>query len=166
SKAQFVQLTPYSTSPPDGTISAPASDVTIPAGGSVAFDSSTTAAKYSWVFPGGSPATSTAKTPGNVTFSVPGQYDVSLTVIDSSGNSDPHPPVRRVTVIPPTPDFSIAVSPPAPQVVPGESTTYTVTVPPLSGFPGPVSLGVGSETPFPAGVTSGGFSPASITGSG
>src|SRR5262249_60867033 len=37
SKAQFVQLTPYSSAAPDGPISAPASDVTIPAGGTVAF---------------------------------------------------------------------------------------------------------------------------------
>src|SRR5262249_27798444 len=75
SKAQSVQLTPYSTSPPDGTISAPASDVTIPAGGTVAFGTTTSAAKYSWIFPGGTPKTSVAQNPGNVTFSAPGMYD-------------------------------------------------------------------------------------------
>src|SRR5262249_7261671 len=34
SKAQFVQLSAHSTSPPSGAIASPASDVTIPAGGS------------------------------------------------------------------------------------------------------------------------------------
>ena len=38
--------------------------MTITAGGSVYFSTSATAAEYSWVFPGGSPATSTVQTPG------------------------------------------------------------------------------------------------------
>ena len=164
STAQFIQLSPYSSAPPVGSIvsSAP----TIPAGGSVVFSTSTTAAKYSWVFPGGSPATSTAQNPGSVTFSAPGTYVTSLTVIDASGNSDPSPPTRTITVTPPAPDFSISVNPPAQAVVPGQPTTFTVTVTPVTGFTGTVSLTVGSESPFPAGVTSGGFSPASIAGSG
>src|SRR5206468_2495650 len=37
SKGAFVQLTPYSTVPPSGTIDSPASDLTIQAGGSVVF---------------------------------------------------------------------------------------------------------------------------------
>jgi fibronectin type 3 domain-containing protein len=166
SKAQFIQLTDQVTSPPVGAITSPASDVTIAAGGSVSFSTSTTAAKYSWVFPGGSPATSVAQTPGNVTFGTPGTYTTSLTVIDSSGNSDPNPPTRTITVTPPTADFSIAVSPPGQLVTPGQSTTFTVTVTPITGFAGTVSLNVGSESAFPTGITSGGFSPASINGSG
>lgn len=166
SKAQFIQLTPYPSPPPAGAIDSPASDVTIPAGGAVAFGTSTSAAKYSWVFPGGSPATSVAQIPGNVTFGGPGTYVASLTVIDSSGNSDPSPPTRTITVLPATPDFSIAVTPSAQSVAPGESTTFTVTVSPVRGFAGAVSLSVGSESGFPSGVTSGGFSPASISGSG
>src|SRR5262249_2772072 len=39
-------------------------------------------------------------------------------------------------------------------------------VTPLSGFTGTVSLTVGSESGFPSGITSGGFAPATIAGSG
>ena len=166
SKAAFIQLTPYSTTPPVASISSPASDVTIPAGGTVSFGTSSSAAKYSWVFPGGSPATSTAQNPGNVSFANPGTYQASLTLIDASGNSDPSPPTRQITVTPTSPDFSITVGPSAQQVVPGGTAAYTVTVTPQSGFTGSVSLSVGSESGFPTGVGSGGFSPASISGSG
>ena len=166
SVAQFVQLSPYTTAPPRGAITSPSGNTTVPAGGSVSFGTSTAAAKYSWVFPGGSPATSTAQSPGAVTFATPGTYTASLTVIDGSGNSDPSPPTRTITVTPPTPDFSITVSPSAKVVTPGQSTTFTVTVTPISGFTGAVSLSVGSESGFPGGISSGGFSPSSISGSG
>jgi galactose oxidase-like protein/PKD domain-containing protein len=166
SRASFIQLTPYSTSAPSGIIGSPASDVTIAAGATVSFGTSSAAAKYSWVFPGGSPATSTAQNPGNVTFSTPGTYQVSLTLIDSSGNSDPNPPTRQITVNPTGPDFAITVGPSAQQVVPGGAAQFTVAVTPLSGFTGSVNLTVGSESGFPSGITSGGFSPASIIGSG
>jgi hypothetical protein len=53
SVAQFIQLSASATAPPVGMISSPASDVTIAAGGSLFFGTSTTAARYSWVFPGG-----------------------------------------------------------------------------------------------------------------
>src|SRR5262249_30439856 len=51
STAQFIQLSPYGTAPPVGAIASPASDVTIPVGGSVFFSTSTTASQYAWVFP-------------------------------------------------------------------------------------------------------------------
>src|SRR5438309_4055681 len=168
SKASFIQLTPnsYSLVPPTGVITAPSGDMTITAGSAINFGTSTTASRYSWVFPGGSPATSTAQNPGNVTFSVPGTYTISLTVIDATGNSDPSPPTRTITVLPTSPDFSISVGPAEQQVFPGGLTTYTVTVAPVSGFTGTVNLGVGSESGFPAGITSGGFNPASISTGG
>src|SRR5207237_5282702 len=106
------------------------------AGSAINFGTSTTASKYSWVFPGGTPATSTAQNPGNVTFGAPGTYTISLTVIDATGNSDPSPPTRTITVLPSSPDFSITVGPAAQEVFPGGSTTYTVTVTALSGFTG------------------------------
>src|SRR5262249_40554768 len=68
SKARFIQLSAHPGVPPTGVISSPASDVTISAGGSVSFGTTTSAAKYSWVFPGGSPATSIAQNPGSVQF--------------------------------------------------------------------------------------------------
>jgi len=166
SVAKFIQISPYAAAPPTGLISAPAADTTIVAGGSVSFGTASTSAKYSWVFPGGSPATSTAKNPGNVTFSSPGEYTVSLTLIDGVGNSDPTPPTRTIKVLPVNPDFDIAISPSSKTVLPGQSTTFNVTVTPLSGFSGPVALSVGSESGFPTGITSGGFSPSTITGSG
>jgi fibronectin type 3 domain-containing protein len=166
SKATFIQLTAHSTTPPSGAISSPASDVTIPTGGSVSFGTGTTAAKYSWIFPGGSPTTSTAQSPGSVTFAAPGTYVASLTVIDADGNSDPSPETRTITVLPPTADFAITASPPSKTVTPGQSTTFTVTITPLNAFAGTVGLTVDSESGFPTGVTSGGFSPASISGSG
>lgn len=166
SMAEFVQLSPYATIPPDGAITSPTSDITIPAGGVVPFGTTSSAAKYSWVFPGGTPANSTVQNPGNVVFNTPGTYVASLTLIDSSGNSDPSPPTRTITVLPTSPDFSIAVSPSSQAVNPGQSTTFTVTVSPMTGFNGSVSLSVGSENGFASGITSGGFSPSSIAGSG
>ncbi len=166
SVAQFIQISPYASAPPKGIISTPSSDVTIGAGMSVSFGTTSSSAKYSWVFPGGSPATSTSQTPGNVTFSRPGEYVTSLTVVDAIGNSDPNPPTRTISVLPTSADFDISVSPSANTVQPGQSTTFNVTITPLSGFSSPVSLSVGSESGFPAGITSGGFSPSSISGSG
>jgi hypothetical protein len=168
SKARLIQLTPnaYSLVPPRGAITTPSGDMTIPAGSVINFGTSTTASKYSWVFPGGNPATSTAQNPGNITFGGPGTYTTSLTVIDATGNSDPSPPTRTITVLPTSPDFSITVGPAAQEVVPGGLSTYTVTVTPLSGFTGTVNLSVGSESGFPTGITSGGFSPASISTGG
>jgi chitodextrinase len=166
SVARFVKLSTTTGAPPDGVITAPAADVTIPAGGSVSFSTTTSAAKYGWVFPGGSPALSTAQNPGAVTFSTPGTYVASLTVLDANGNSDPSPPTRTIRVTPSTGDFSITVSPAARVVLPGQSATFNVTVTPISGFTGSVSLTVTSEGGFPIGVSSGGFSPATITGGG
>jgi hypothetical protein len=166
SVARFVQLSPYTTTPPRGTITSPASDATVTAGQSVTFGTTFTAAKYSWIFPGGSPATSTAQNPGAVVFSTAGTYVVSMTAVDASGNSDPSPPTRTITVLPASPNFDITVAPSWRAVTPGQSTTFTVTVTPKTGFSGTVNLGVSSESGFPAGITSGGFSPASITGAG
>ena len=162
SVAKIIQLTPFATVAPAGTISSPAANVTVTAGNSVSFSTTTAAAKYSWVFPGGTPAASIAQNPGNVIFATPGTYQVSLTAVDSSGHADPHPPTRTITVLPTTGDFSIEVSPAAVQVAPGGTATFNVTVKSLSGFAGPVTLAVSSESGFPAGITSVGFSPSII----
>jgi hypothetical protein len=132
----------------------------------VFFDTSASASGYSWVFPGGTPATSSVKTPGNVTFSSPGVYVASLTVIDGANNSDESPPSRVITVNPASADFNISVTPASRTIVPGQSAQFTVQVTGLSGFGGTVTLTVSSESGYPAGVTSGGFSPSSIIGSG
>ncbi len=165
SVATFIHLSRYVTVPPQGAITAPAANVTIGAGQAVSFTTTSSAAAYSWVFPGGTPATSVLPSQ-SVTFANPGTYAVSLTVIDSSGNSDPNPPTRTVSVLPGTADFAIVVAPSAQEVLPGGTATYTVSVAGISGFAAPVSLIVGSESGFPTGITSGGFNPTSISDGG
>src|SRR5262245_31412825 len=104
SVATFVQLRidPLNQ-PPNGTITSPTGDVTIKAGQTVTFagvgnDPDGTVTRFSWVFPSGSPSTSTSPTPGAVTFPTPGSYVVSLTVTDNDGDSDPTPATRTITV--------------------------------------------------------------------
>lgn len=57
-----------------------------------------------------------------------------------------------------TPDIAVTVSPGSRTIVPGGSTTYTVTITPLAGFTGIVSLGASG---LPAGVTAN-FNPATV----
>jgi hypothetical protein len=104
SVAKFVHL---SSSPknktPAGGITTPSGDMTIQAGTSVNFtgsgsDPDGSIASYKWIFPGGSPATSTAQNPGNVSFAEPGTYIVSFNVLDNVGANDPSPPTRAITV--------------------------------------------------------------------
>ena len=166
SKAQWIELTPHASPPPTGTIVTPAADATVTAGGTVTFTTDTVASKYAWVFPGAWPAASTAQAPAAVTYDEPGEYVASLTVIDAAGDSDPSPPTRTITVLPATADFDLTVSPPASTAIPGSPAQFTVNVVPLQGFTGAVALNVSSESGFPTGVTSGGFSPATISGAG
>ena len=106
SVAKFVRLTSTPTDQlPKGTITSPADDVTIQAGHSVDFagsatDSDDPVAAYSWIFPEGDPAASSAQSPGFVTFDDAGSYVVSLTVFDGSGVNDPSPPTRTIIVQP------------------------------------------------------------------
>jgi hypothetical protein len=106
------------------------------------------------------------KNPGNVVFNTPGIYLASLTAIDKLGNTEPDPPTRQITVLPKTPDFSITVTPPAAQVLPGQSAPFKVTIVPLRGFNSIVSLKVGIESHLATGISSGGFSPAQINRTG
>ena len=103
---------------PNGTITAPAGNVTIQVGQSVTFggsgtDADGTIAGYAWSFPGGSPASSSAQNPGAVTFAAAGTYTVTLTVTDNGGASDPTPATRTVTVqavTPPPAGLSVVVT--------------------------------------------------------
>lgn len=146
SMAAWVQVTQSpGNQPPVGTITSPAGDLTIRAGQSVTFagsgsDPDGTIASYAWVFPGGTPATSNAASPGAVVFSTPGAYDVSLMVTDNAGASDPSPPTRRITVQPavltasftsPTPGATVAGTQPVGMAVSnasGSSNTFTLTI--------------------------------------
>ncbi len=102
--ASVVQVSSTSgNQPPKGTITQPAGDVTIQAGQSVTFggsglDPDGAVSRFSWIFPDGGPAASTAQNPGPVTFPAAGTYVASLTVVDNLGDNDPSPPTRTVTV--------------------------------------------------------------------
>src|SRR5207249_3304544 len=139
SVAQFVQLPPApADQPPTGTITSPASDVTITAGQSVFFagsgsDPDGTVTGYSWSFPGGNPSTSSLATPGNVIYNTAGTFTATLTVTDNAGLTDPNPPSRTITVNP-APDFSISVTPSSQIVVQMTSTSYSVTISSANGF--------------------------------
>jgi hypothetical protein len=105
SVAQFVQLiADAGNQPPTATITSPASgNVSITAGQSVTFaatasDPDGSVISYEWVFPGGSPGKSTSMSPVTVTFSTPGVYTVSLTVLDNLLANNPSPPTVTVTV--------------------------------------------------------------------
>jgi hypothetical protein len=89
---------------PTGTITSPSSNETINAGQSVSYAGSGTSPDgtitgYSWTFPGGTPSTSNLANPGSVTYSTAGTYTSTLTVTDSNGQTDPHPPTRTITVL-------------------------------------------------------------------
>jgi hypothetical protein len=167
SMAQFVQLTPApADTPPAGTITSPATDVTITAGQSVYFsgsgsDPDGTVTAYSWSFPGGNPSTSSLATPGNVTYNTPGSFAATLTVTDNAGLNDPNPPSRNITVNP-APDFGISATPSSQMVVRTMSTSFSVTISSTNGFAGTVSLNVSG---LPSDATAS-FSSPSVTGSG
>src|SRR6266700_1151759 len=92
--------------------------------------------------------------------STPGNYTVTVT-----GTSGPlnHQTTTIVSVQqpPPSPDFTISASSPAP-ISAGQSAASTITVTALNGFSGTVSL---TDT-IPSGLSCGSISPGSITGSG
>jgi hypothetical protein len=119
SVAKFVQVSSAPTDvPPAGTITAPATDVSIPQGQSVTFAASGTATTgsitgYSWSIRGGSPATSSMQNPGAVTFATPGTYQAILTVTDTAGITDPNPPVRTITVTAVSPAPTLTSAAPA-----------------------------------------------------
>ena len=157
-----VSANPTAT-PPTGTITSPASNVSIGPGQSVSFAGSGTApdgsiSSYFWSFPGGNPSSSQLANPGNITYSTPGTYVAQLTVTDNLGVTDPHPPTRTITVA----DFSIGLSPGLNSVSPGSTATSTVTVTSGTGFVGNITFSVSG---LPNG-TSATFSPPSVANSG
>jgi hypothetical protein len=160
SVAKFVRL--LTNAAPTATITSPAGNVTINPGGSVSFagtgsDPDGTISAYSWTFPGGTPASSTAANAGAVTYATPGAYTATFRVTDNSGVTS-SPATRTITVS----DFSMSATPASRTIGPGGSTTYTATVTPVNGFTGTVAFSV---TGLPSGVTAT-FNPASVTTSG
>ena len=75
--------------PPTGTITSPASNVTVNAGQSVSFagtgtSTDSTISSYYWTLFDGNPSSSNVQNPGPVTYSIPGTHVATLTVTDSS----------------------------------------------------------------------------------
>lgn len=127
---------PASNQPPEATILAPSSHVTIQAGEFVSFAGAATdpdgsIVGYSWDFSGGAPSSS-AQSPGRVQFSQPGVYVVTFNATDDDGASDPRPDNRLVTVTegPPANSLPLAtIDAPAGRVEieVGESVTFLGT---------------------------------------
>ena len=114
---------------PDSSIAAPASNISITAGGSVSFagsgsdPDSNTPLSYRWNFGGGSGlANSTSQNPGSLQFNTPGTYLVTLTVTDAKGLADPSPAQRTITVNP-----SVASNQPPDSTISAPSTNLTIT---------------------------------------
>ena len=164
SLASMVQISTAPTDvPPTGTITSPASNVTVNAGGSVSFagtgtSTGSTISSYLWSFFDGIPSSSNLQNPGAVTYSIPGSHVATLTVTDAQGITDPHPPSVTITV----PDFTLDASPTLNSVMQGANAPYAVTVTGGTGFVGNVSLSVSG---LPTGATAL-FSPTTITNSG
>jgi PKD repeat protein len=84
---------------------------TVCAGGTVSFSDQTTGAptSWSWSFPGGTPAASTAQNP-TITYNTPGVYNVQLTATNASG-SDAETIIGYITVnAAPSVGFSVSPS--------------------------------------------------------
>lgn len=91
--------------PPEGIIVSPPSDLGIVVGAAVIFAGSASdpdgdPVSYNWAFPGGIPSSSTAQSPGNVTYPSAGTFTATLVVSDNRGNSDTTPATRVITVQP------------------------------------------------------------------
>ncbi len=166
SVATWVHLTsappPPPNQPPSASIDNPTSNVTINPGGAVGFagsgsDTDGSIASYAWTFPGGSPASSAAAAPGNVTYSTPGSYAAAFKVTDNGGLASTTQ-TRTITVA----DYSLSSTPSSTTVASGGSADYVATVTPASGFTGTVAFSV-SGLPTDASVS---FSPTSIVAAG
>jgi galactose oxidase-like protein/PKD domain-containing protein len=163
SVARFVRLaTSVPNQAPTATITSPATNVTRNPGGSVSFagtgsDPGGSISAYAWTFPGGTPASSSVATPGNVTYATPGTYVATLRVTDNGGLVSP-PATRTITIS----DFSLTATPSSRTILPGAGTSYTATVAPVNGFTGTVAFSV---TGLPSGASAT-FNPVSVTTSG
>ena len=63
----------------------------------------TAATTYAWTFANGTPATSNLPVPGPITFSTPGNHDITLSVTNECGTST----VTRPLVVNPVPDLTV-----------------------------------------------------------
>jgi hypothetical protein len=164
------------TTAPDFALSATPASATVTQGGSTSYTATVTplsgfTGTVSLTvsgLPTGATATlnPTSLTSGNSTLNVvtstttpAGTY--TLTITGTSGTLS-HSTTVTLVVQAPTPDFAISVSPTSLSVARGASGKYTVTISPVNGFTGTVSLSVSGAG---ARVTTS-FNPTSVAGSG
>ncbi len=132
SVAKFLHLSAYPNDlPPKGSITSPATDMVISPGQSVNFagsatDADGTVTSYSWIFPGGTPPSSSVPAPGLVTFADIGTYVVSLTARDEFGVNDPSPPTRTISVQTSTLQLFFTAPPPG-STVSGKSVLVSLS---------------------------------------
>jgi hypothetical protein len=105
------------------------------------------------------PATGTSTLTVSSTSATPAGSS-SLTITGTSGAQTHTTTVTLVVTQTPAPDFSLSASPASQTIAPGASTTYAVSVTPISGFNGSVTL---SASGLPAGAAAS-FSPNPVTG--
>jgi len=141
---------------PNGTITAPAANVSITAGQSVSFTGTATdpngdPVTVLWNFGDGS-ATSTLLSPGSHTYAAVGTYTVTFTATDSLGLSDPTPATRTITVsavpVNQAPNGTITAPAANVSITAGQSVSFTGTATDPDGNPVTVlwNFGDGSAT--------------------
>ena len=136
-------------------ISSPTGNVTINTGQSVNFQGSITGGTapytYQWTINGGSPISSSAQNPGNVTFNTVGTYTINFQASDSSNQTSGASVVVTVNS-PPTPALVASITSP--------SGTVTINPHQSVNFQGSVSGGL---APFTYLWTFGGAAPKFIS---
>jgi subtilisin family serine protease len=165
--------------PPDFSISASPASAATPPGGTVSYTVSSTpangfssdvalslaglsASQASWAFApstlaGGSGTAQLSVTPAATL--APGSYPLTIT---GGGGWLTRSTSVTLVVNPPPQDFALSMSPASSSVRRGSSTTYTITVSSLGGFPGQVALSLSGQPP---GATAT-FKPSSVKAPG
>ncbi|MGC1606033.1 MAG: hypothetical protein WA748_10930 [Candidatus Acidiferrum sp.] len=170
-----IQIVPLGPPNPDFTISATPGSQTVDGGNNTTYTVTVsplngftgTVNLTSSGFPSGatptfSPSSVSGSGVSTLTVSTLAGSSASSSTISMTGTSGSlvHSATATLNVV--APDFSLTVSPGSVSVAPGGTANYTVTVAPLNGFTGTVSLSV-ADLPSGAMFT---FSPSSITTSG
>jgi PKD repeat protein len=136
-----------SAAPPTADFRATPTSGTAPL--AVSFTDLSTGGPTAWSWDFGDGGTSTQQNPAH-TYTAAGSYSVTLTASSGAG-SGTTTKTNYITVTPPQPDFTVAVSPSSTVVSAGGTASYTITLTSLNGFSGSVDLSVSGLPPSSAG---------------